>query len=138
MDENGLYFRAHLNKTLAQGKVKGRKLQKEHVTLALVVNPTRIDKLKLLVLYTSKQPQCFGRWQPYEYVRWHSNKTTWMKGDMFEAWILQLNNQFKGQNRKVIVIMDDASLRVFSSIKVDKSRGLSTLELNNMILVSFF
>ena len=61
-----------------------------------------------------------------------------MKGDMFEAWILQLNNQFKGQNRKVIVIMDDASLRVFSSIKVDKSRGLSTLELNNMILVSFF
>ena len=61
-----------------------------------------------------------------------------MKGDMFDAWILQLNNQFKGQNRKVIVIMDDASLRVFSSIKVDKSRGLSTLELNNMILVSFF
>ena len=61
-----------------------------------------------------------------------------MKGDMFEAWILQLNNQFKGQNRKVIVIMDDTSLRVFSSIKVDKSRGLSTLELNNMILVSFF
>ena len=61
-----------------------------------------------------------------------------MKGDMFEAWILQLNNQFKGQNWKVIVIMDDASLRVFSSIKVDKSRGLSTLELNNMILVSFF
>ena len=56
MDEIGLYFRAHPNKTLAQGKVKGRKLQKERVTLALVVNSTGTDKLKLLVIYKSKQP----------------------------------------------------------------------------------
>ena len=68
-DEIGLYFRAHPNKTLVQGKVKGRKLQKERVTLALDVNSTGIDKLKLLVIYTSKQPQHFGRWQPHEYVR---------------------------------------------------------------------
>ena len=78
--------------TLAQGKVKSRKLQKEHVTLAIVVNSSGTDKLKLLVIYTSKQPQCFGKWQPHEYVRWHSNETTWMKGDIFVAWILQLNN----------------------------------------------
>jgi hypothetical protein len=78
MDETGLYFRAHPNKTLAQGKVKGRKLQKERVTCALVVNSTRINKLKLLMIYMSKQPRCFVRWQPHEYVWWHSNKTTWM------------------------------------------------------------
>ena len=69
MDETGLYFRAHHNKTLAQGKVKGWKLQEERVTLALDVNLTGTYKLKLLVLYTSKQPQCIGRWQPHEYVR---------------------------------------------------------------------
>ena len=91
MDETGLYFRAHPNKTLAQGKVKGRKLQKERVTLALAANSTRNHKLKLVVIYTSKQPRCLGRWHPHEYVRWHSNKTTWMKGDILEAWILQLN-----------------------------------------------
>ena len=79
MDEIGLYFKAHLNKTLAQEKVKGWKLQREHVTLALAINSTGPDKLKLLVIYMSKQPRCFGRWQPHEYVRWHSNKTTWMK-----------------------------------------------------------
>ena len=38
MDETGLYFSPHPNKTLAQGKVKGRKLQKERVTLDLVVH----------------------------------------------------------------------------------------------------
>ena len=62
MNKVGLYFRAHLNKTLAQRKAKGRKLQKERVTLALVVNSTGTNKLKLLVIYTFKQPRCFGRW----------------------------------------------------------------------------
>ena len=68
MDDIGLYFRAHPNKALVQEKVKGRKLQNEHVTLALVVNSTGAGKLELLVIYMSKQPQCFGRWQPHEYV----------------------------------------------------------------------
>ena len=90
--------------------------------------------MKLLVIYTSKQPRCFGRWQPHEYVQWHSNKTSKMKGDKFEAWILQLNNQFKGQNQKVIMILDNASSHVVSSAKVGKSRGFSTLELSNMTL----
>ena len=101
MDEIGLYFRAHPNKTLAQGKVKGRKLQKEHVTLALAVNSIGIDKLKLLVIYTFKQPRCLGRWQPRD-VWWHSIKTAWMKGDIFEAWITQLNNQFQGQFKRCL------------------------------------
>ena len=68
MVETRLYFRAHPNKTLALGKVKGRKFHKECVTLALAVNSTGIDKLKLLVIYMSKQRQCFGRWEPHEYV----------------------------------------------------------------------
>ena len=62
MDEIGLYSRAHPNKTLAQVKVEGQKLQKERVTLALVVNSIGTHKLKLFVIYTSKKPQCFGRW----------------------------------------------------------------------------
>ena len=60
-----------------------------------------------------------------------------MKRDIFEAWILQLNNQFKGQNRKVIMILDNASSHVVSFAKVGKSRGFSTLELSNMTLVFF-
>ena len=78
--------------------MKGQKLHKERVTFAFVVNSTGTVKLKLFVFFKSTQPCCFGRWQPHEYVRWHSNKSTWMKGDIFEAWILQLNNQLKGQN----------------------------------------
>jgi hypothetical protein len=48
--------------------VKGWKLQKEHVTFAPDINSIGIDKLKLLMIYTFKQPQCFGMWQCDEYV----------------------------------------------------------------------
>jgi hypothetical protein len=56
MYESGLYFRAHPNKTLAQGKVRGQKLQKERVTFALVANSNVINKLKLFRIFMSKQP----------------------------------------------------------------------------------
>jgi len=50
MDEIGLYFRAHPNKTLAQGKVNDQKLHKERVTFSLAINSTGIVKLKLLMI----------------------------------------------------------------------------------------
>jgi hypothetical protein len=46
-----------------------------------------------------------------------------MKRDIFEAWILQLNSQFKGQNRKVIMIFYNASSHVVSLAKVGESHG---------------
>jgi hypothetical protein len=46
-----------------------------------------------------------------------------MKGDKFGAWILQLTNHFKGQNQKVIMILDNASSHVISFAKVGKSCG---------------
>ena len=58
-----------------------------------------------------------------------------MKGDVFEAWILKLNNQFKGQNQKVMMILDNASSHVVSSANVGKSCGFPTMELSNMTLV---
>jgi hypothetical protein len=48
---------------------------------------------------------------------------------------LQLNNQFKGQNQKVNMILDIASSHVVSSTKVGKFWGFPTLELNNITLV---
>jgi hypothetical protein len=62
MDEVGLYFRAHPNKTLTYRRVKGWRLQKKCVTLALVVISIGTNKLKLLMIYMSKQPRCLGRW----------------------------------------------------------------------------
>ena len=43
MDETALFYCAQPNKTLAQGKVRGCKIQTDHLTLTLVVNTTMID-----------------------------------------------------------------------------------------------
>ena len=70
MDETGLYYKAQPSKTLAQSKIKGQKIQKERFILALAVNATGTDKLKLLVVGKSKCLRCFGRWDPTPYILW--------------------------------------------------------------------
>lgn len=68
LDETCLCFRAQPTKALAQGKVKGRKIQKDQFTLAFALNSTGIDKVRLLVVSKSQRPRCFGRWNPSDIV----------------------------------------------------------------------
>ena len=105
MDEIGLFYKARPHKTLAQGKVKGQKIQKDKVTLTLDVNATGSHKLKLLVVGKSKRPRCFSKWDPKPYVWWHSNQTAWMKEDVFATWMTCLNNEFKKEDCKLLIII---------------------------------
>ena len=72
VDEIGLFYYAQPNKTLVQGRVCGRKIQADHLTLALVVNMKGIDKLKHVIIYKSLRPRCFERWLPTYYVCWYA------------------------------------------------------------------
>ena len=85
LDETCLYFCAQPAKILAQGKVKGRKIQNDRFTLVFAVNSTGTEKLKLLVIHKSQRPRCFGRWNLSNIVYWHANTTAWMKPNIFET-----------------------------------------------------
>ena len=61
MDEIGSFYCAQQNMTLSQGKVCGRKIQKDCLTLALAINTTSIEKLKSMIFYKSLRPRCSGR-----------------------------------------------------------------------------
>ena len=61
MDETSLCNCAQPNKTLAQGKVCGCKLQKDGFTLDLAVNMIGTNKLIPMIIYKSLSPRCFGR-----------------------------------------------------------------------------
>jgi hypothetical protein len=54
MDEIGIFYKAQTNKTLAQGKMKGRFFLKYRFTFALVVNNIGTNKLKILMINKSK------------------------------------------------------------------------------------
>ena len=50
MDEIVSIYHAQPNKTLARGKVRGFESQKDLLTLAIAVNMTCTDKLKLMII----------------------------------------------------------------------------------------
>ena len=110
------------------------KFQKDRLTLALVVNTTCTNKLKLVILYRSLHPRCFGRWLPTEYVWWFSNRTTWMTSNVFESWMMSLHVHFKSQKRKVLLNMDNFATHFLKHVDKGESFGFSTLLLSNMTI----
>jgi hypothetical protein len=52
----------------------GRKIQKDRLTLALVVNMIGTKKLKLVTIYKYMRPRCFKRWLPIEYMWWFAKQ----------------------------------------------------------------
>ena len=95
IDETSLFYHAQPNKTLAQRQVCGHKFQKDHLSIALVVNTTCSDKLKPMIIYKTLCPRCFGRWLSTNYVWWFENQMTWMTSYVFESWMMSRNVNFQ-------------------------------------------
>ena len=74
MDETSFVLLCSTNqKTKSKEKSAATKIQKDRLTLALVINTIGSDKLKLVIIYKSLCPRCFGRWLPRDYVWWFAN-----------------------------------------------------------------
>jgi hypothetical protein len=102
-----MVYYAKPNKTLAQGKVRGHKIQKNNLILNLVIHMTCIDKLKVVIIYKALHPRCFGRWLPTNYVWWFANQMAWMTSYTFESWMMNLNIYFKSQKHNVLLVRDN-------------------------------
>ena len=69
MDETRLFYCVQPTKRLrARKSPRPQKIQKDRLTLALVINTTGSDKLELVIIYKSLCPSCFGKWLPRDYV----------------------------------------------------------------------
>jgi hypothetical protein len=49
-----------------------------------------------------------------------------MKGDIFEDWVMKVNNWFKSQNKKVIMILDNVASHGVSCGQFGQSHDFST------------
>ena len=130
--EIGLFYHVRPNKTLAQGKVHGLKIQKDRLTLALVVNTTCSDKSKHVIIYKFLHPTCFGRWFPTYYVWWLANQMAWMTSNVFKGWMMSLNVHFISQEGTF-----NYATHFFNHVGRGKSLGFSTLQLSNINISSF-
>jgi hypothetical protein len=61
MDETCMFYHIEPNKTLSMKAIQRENVNKEHITLGLIINCMGLDKLKSIIIYKSKRPCYFGK-----------------------------------------------------------------------------
>jgi len=109
LDETGLFWRGIPTKSLVVkgDQCKGGKLSKERLTICLLVSSIG-EKFKPLVIGRSHMPRAFNNDLPSGVI-WKSNQKSWMSGALFHGYILQFNLKMGRQQRKVILLLDNAT-----------------------------
>ena len=63
-------------------------------------------KLPMFVVGKSKTPRCFKNIKQLP-CRYRSQKKSWLNGDLFGEWIKKLDSSFRGQDRKVVLMINN-------------------------------
>lgn len=107
-DESALFFRTPPGKALSAGPVHGTKSYKDHVTVMFCCNATGTDKRKLLVIGKAKQPRCFKNFNVQLYVDYVNWRKGWVNSCLFKDFISKLNADMIRQDRKILMLLDNA------------------------------
>jgi hypothetical protein len=112
MDETALFYKTPPNKTLCTNAVKGQKMAKDRITVALCANASGTVKLQPFIIGKSKNPRAFKGFEWQKMVSYSSNKKAWMTGVLFENWAREFDRRMRSQNRKVHLLLDNHSSHV--------------------------
>lgn len=114
MDESGLFYAKAPSSTVARKPVEGLKVDKRRITLAFAADATGSHKLPVFFIGKSKCPRCFNKKTAaalgFEYGY---NRKAWMTSELFGIWIANFNKLIKKQNRKVLLLLDNAPTHKF-------------------------
>lgn len=116
-DETGYFFKMLPNKTLSSKGMncKGGKLYKDRITVLLTCSANG-EKLPPLVIGRSKLPRCLrGIDLKSLGIEYESSSKAWMTGNIFNAYLANLNEFFKRQNRKILLFIDNCPAHVLDS-----------------------
>jgi hypothetical protein len=115
IDETGLFYRMPPNQTLSSKPVLGQKKDKTRITVLLGVNATGTDKLMPWVIGNAKRPRPFSRINLQRLpVHYRANPKAWMNSSIFEEILRHLDNHFRAQNKKILLLVDNASSHISS------------------------
>jgi hypothetical protein len=92
-------------------KCKGGKLSKERLSVLFCCSATG-EKLKPLFIGNAARPRAFKEQRidtKHLPVDWLSNKKAWMAQEIFEEWLEDLNHMMRKQNRKILLLVDNAA-----------------------------
>lgn len=109
-DETGLFYKCLPDRTMSfkNEKCHGGKHSKERVTILFAANMDGSQKLKPLLIGKSAKPRCFKGIKSFP-MTYRFNRKAWMTTNLFQEWLLDLDNQMKKQKRKVLLFIDNCS-----------------------------
>nr|XP_006010436.1 PREDICTED: tigger transposable element-derived protein 6-like [Latimeria chalumnae] len=109
-DKTGLYYHSLPDGTYVskREKVSGGKKTKEHLTSLLCPKQTGSHKVKPLMIGKSKNPRCFKNVRTFP-TDYKNSANAWMTQRIFEKWLHSFNNTMKERNKKVLLLMDNAT-----------------------------
>ncbi|KAL0035937.1 hypothetical protein WJX77_008310 [Trebouxia sp. C0004] len=121
---------------LVAGTVQGMKMQKDRITVAVCVNATGTDRMKLIVIHTAKRPRDFGKtWQASDFVDYFNNTKAWMNMQVFETWVRAVNSRMASKRKNILILMDNASSHAIPSVATEKIHGLDSIRLSHVLIV---
>jgi hypothetical protein len=126
MDETGLNWKRTPDRTLATKSHSGTKKSKDRITIALTSNADGSEKFLPWVIGKSENPRCFSRINRKNLrIMYRFNNTKWMTGLICEEYLQWLNNKMQGEQRKVLLLMDNFSGHELAVQLVGGLQGLS-------------
>ena len=129
MDKSGCFSKALLDKGLVEKikEVKGGKKSKQRFTIGFFINNAGENIDEPVVIWKSKMSRCFKRLNdksPPADVHYFSNPKSWMTFDVMKAVLTRFNRKLLLEQRKVVLILDNATCHLksitdsFSQIKI--------------------
>jgi hypothetical protein len=106
MDEIGLCWRLQADNSLATHQLKGRKINKERITLVICANSDSSEKIPLTIIIKHLNPHCF-KGINYDTLgaRYRANAKAWMTQNVFRLWLLDFDRRMQG--RQVLLLLDN-------------------------------
>jgi len=96
---------------LARQPIAGTKKPKDQVTIMLACNATGTECLTPIFIHKYKTPRCM-RYIDHKTlpVLYYWNSRAWMQLSIFSRWLTQLNNEMQKKRRKILLLMDNATV----------------------------
>ena len=98
-DKTSFFWKSVQNHGLSMKGLPGKKLDKTHMSVLVMMNTTGTEKICLLFIATAQKPQCFLKKQGGELGFWYFfDKKAWMMGEVFAQVMEDVNKMMKQQN----------------------------------------
>ncbi|CAI5998273.1 unnamed protein product [Closterium sp. NIES-65] len=116
LDETALWLSVLPRRTYSSGRIPGRKVSKERLTVAFLVNADGSHAFWPLVISKAKRPHDFRPdYDPEALCYWRHNAKGCMTSPLFTHFITHLNAAMFAEGRKIVVLLDNASSHMLRS-----------------------